>query len=648
MPAAHSIHRILADGIGYPFCVFDTSERIVLSNDAFERLLGVRDLQGITLSGVFEKTEFRTIVPGIRQGLEGKSPAPHVVVIEGYPRRHYEAVVKPVFEGDEVTFVVITLADISEKIESLRFADKAREFYNHVFDAMPVIYLMVDEELAVLRANRSAQKAFGYSPDELLGLKLQRLVALDNRDAGWDNIIRRDPSTAVVNASVDAGTAWGTRKDDTCFPLRVAVVPSDLEGIVTYSIVLIDQSEDRQREERRLDEAKKQQGMMRNEALGKLAGKFAHDMNNILAVIGGFTEILGLSPRDEDIEPVFEISSAVRRAANLTARILAYTGRQQLSRRLADVKALISERGPLWKDTLGEAIQFDLQLTARPVAALFDEKMLVQVILSLLSNCREAIHETGKVAMGVDIVELTPDYFERRGITEVSATVFAEITIRDDGPGIPPENLASIFEPYYSTKDPNKSSGLGLAIVLGIMKQHDGYIFCDSAPGKGTVMRLLLPLSEEEIFAETPQVFTGNIRPADFRVLVVDDEEKILRILESSIKEAGFQVFTAANGRAAIDWIEQYEGKIDLLISDVMMPEVSGIQLAQHLLELFPQLPIIFVTGYSSQIIDDHPVLRNFPIIHKPFSPRAVVATAIEEIAKSHRPEIPQDYAGPE
>ncbi|MBX3724088.1 MAG: response regulator [Turneriella sp.] len=646
MPAADSIYRILSDGIGYPVCVFDASGRVVMSNDSFERLVGARDLQGITLTGAFEKTEFRTLVPGIREGLQGKSPNPHVVAIEGFPPCHFEAVVRPVFEGESVAFVVITLADISQKLESLHFADKAREFYSHVFDAMPVIYLMVDEELAVLRANRSAHAAFGYAPTELLGLNISRLVALESGDAGWQHIVHRDASSAGAKIACDAGMASGIRQNGSRFPLRLSVVPCDLEGVVTYSLVLIDQSEDHQREERRLDEAKKQQGMMRNEALGKLAGKFAHDMNNILAVIGGYAEILGLAPRDEDIEAVFEINHAVRRAANLTARILAYTGRQQLSRRLADVKALISERTLLWKDVLGEAVQLDLQLRAPMAVAFFDENMMVQIILSLLANCREAVAETGTVTIYVDAVDLTPAFFKERGM-DAPGGAFAEIGISDNGPGIPAENLASIFEPYYSTKDPNKSSGLGLAIVLGIMKQHDGYIFCDSTPGKGTTMRLFLPLSKEEVFT-TEQEFASSINPADFTILVVDDEDKILRILETSLREAGFRIFTAVNGRAAIDWIKHYEGKVDLLISDVMMPEVTGIQLAQYLLELFPQLPIIFVTGYSSQIIDEHPVLRNFPIIHKPFSPRAVAAAAIQEIARNSRAEDGLDYAGPE
>jgi two-component system, cell cycle sensor histidine kinase and response regulator CckA len=623
---------VFARGIGYPFCVFDIHEKVVSCNAELENLLGVSGISGMTLKNLFESSEFAPLVPGIREGLAGTQPLPQTVKIEGFPIRHYQAVVKPLSENGAVQFAVVTLADVSEKMDALQFGYKARNFYNTVFDEMPEAYFMVDDDFAVLRSNRAAQVSFSMSAERLLGFDLRRLFRSDG-----DTLVNRletfKTETVKTLRLGDEDFIEGIRYDGSNFPVRVTLIRSNLAEMNAYSVIVLDLAADRERERRHIEEEKKVQGMMRNEALGKLAGKFAHDMNNVLAIIGGFCEILALTAPAEDAQSIEEIRQAVRKGASLTARTLAYTGRQQMESRQLDIGRLVALREREWRDALGEGIVLTLRLPEDKIFSQADEKMLIQVIFSLLDNCREAMPDGGDVSLVVDKARLTTDFLESRGING-GAGDFTEISIEDNGPGIPADKLPQIFDPYFSTKDPNTSSGFGLAIVYGIIKQHGGFIFCENQNKRGTRMRVLLPaidagteapgLGETEVPAIDPTMHT---------VLIVDDEDRILQILASTLTHAGFGVLTAANGRDAFAVIAEHGGDIDLLLTDVVMPEMNGIELTQKLLETFPSLPVVFITGYSHQIIDKHMVLRNFRIINKPFVPDEVVAAATREIA---------------
>ncbi len=507
----------------------------------------------------------------------------------------------------------------------------SREYPELLLEELPQACFSLAADFTIVHANGAAHHSLGYG--DFSGLKLSRLLSVLDAEAVDRRFERFAGSEISVLRVGSDEEARAMRKDGSSYPVRVSIVRTK-SVTISYTAILFDLSRDRDLELRAIEEEKKQQIAIRHEALGNLAGKFAHDMNNILAVIGGFGELLSMAPRDEDIEAIFEINHAVKRAANLTTRILAYTGRQQIDRRVEDMKVLISERSSLWQSMLGEKINLKLELSEDGITALIDDKLIVQVMLNLLSNCREALQDSGNVRISVGVVLADAAYFQKRGV-DAPAGKFAEIRVRDDGPGISAESMPMVFEPHYSTKDPNKSSGLGLAIARGIVKQHEGFIFCDSAPGEGTTMQILLPLTNQEVTQQTGLEISAKIHPPDFKVLIAEDEDQIRRILESSLCDAGFQIVTAANGRIALDWLEACNGNIDLLISDVMMPEVSGIALAQRALELYPRLPVIFMTGYSSQVLDSHPVLRAIPVIHKPFSPRALVAAAVLEITKA-------------
>lgn len=619
-------------GIGYPFCVFDASESVVACNTEFENLLGVGGISGMTLKGIFEPTEFAPLVPGVRAGLAGGKPEPRHVTIKGFPPRYYQAIVKPIQKDGVVKFAVMTLADISEKIEALQFANRAREFYNAVFDEMPQAYLMVDEDFAILRANLAAQRLFGLAPVDILGVSLRHLLRQKNGSDFGRLQQFRDASEKTLRMG-ETDEISGVREDGSTFPARITIVRSDLAEIKTYSVIVLDLTDDREHERKVIEEEKKVQGMMRNEALGKMAGKFAHDMNNVLAVIGGFSEILALTLAGDEGKSLEEINLAVKRGAGLTSRILAYTGRQQMESNPVDISLFVRENETRWKEALGDRIKLRLLVGEETAVVQADEKLLTQVVLSLLANCREALHSEGSVAIGVDRITLNSAFFSERGIADIQGS-FIEIFVDDNGPGIDAAKIPRLFEPF-ALGGANNSSGFGLAIVYGIIKQHGGFIFCESKVESGTKMRILLPVIEEKVTDSTTDISSfPDIDPASHTVLVVEDEDPLLRILESSLSGHGFRVLTAPNGREALEVVRLEKGEISLLVTDVMMPEITGIELALKLLESHPYLPVIFVTGYANQIIDKHPVLRHFRVVNKPFSSGEIVALSVREIAR--------------
>ena len=205
-----------------------------------------------------------------------------------------------------------------------------------------------------------------------------------------------------------------------------------------------------------------------------------------------------------------------------------------------------------------------------------------------------------------------------------------------------------MFQPYYTTKDPQRSSGLGLAIVLGIVKQHDGFIFRESNVWGGAELRIFIPESSAEEDLTQKEEIIPEINPRDHQILIVDDEPQVLDILQRYLTQAGFRVIQSQSAQRAIELVEEHEAAISLLISDIMMPQVTGVELAQKVLEICPLMPIIFITGYSHQIIDKHPTLRNFRLLNKPFSPDEIVRTATHEIAKTVRDNDTADYSQPE
>ena len=372
-------------------------------------------------------------------------------------------------------------------------------------------------------------------------------------------------------------------------------------------------------ESRRLEEQFRQSQKM--EAVGRLAGGIAHDFNNMLNVILGYAE-LGLRELTQDAPlhaDLLEIQKAAERSAELTRQLLAFARRQTLEFKVVDLNALV---GSLLK-MLGRLIREDVDLLWKPGAELapvrMDPTQLDQILANLVVNAGDAIGDKpGKITIETSQVDLNaaycathPGFFPGR---------YVVLEVSDDGCGMNAETRSMAFEPFFTTKEPGKGTGLGLSTVYGIVKQNDGFIHVYSEPGVGTTFRIYLAAHEAAVQEQPPVVAPAPARGHE-TILLVEDEHTILALGARMLETLGYRTLVASGPREALALAEAYDGEIDLLVSDVVMPEMNGRDLAEQMLVHYPNLKRLFISGYTANVIVHHGVLEegvNF--LQKPFS----------------------------
>lgn len=363
------------------------------------------------------------------------------------------------------------------------------------------------------------------------------------------------------------------------------------------------------------------------EAIGQLAGGVAHDFNNILTIIGGYGSVLmaenALSPEMEDASR--QIVQASERGAGLTKQLLAFSRRQVLQTRQLDVNENVTSLTSMLQRILGEDIRLIIELDENLLATRADAGMIDQLLMNLVVNSRDAMPDGGTLTIETQVCYLGEDSGKR--FPDAMPGPYVQIRVSDSGEGITPENLTRIFDPFFTTKEQGKGTGLGLATVFGIVKQHAGFIAVESEPGKGTSFLILLPACEPHrnirgISTEKPAIKTGTET-----VLLVEDEEPVRSLGRLVLERAGYTVIEAANGVAALKLWEENRDKIELLFTDIVMPGgMSGLDLAANLQAQAPDLSVIFISGYSADIAGRELHLRegqNF--VQKPCSPRKML-----------------------
>ncbi|MBI5239660.1 MAG: PAS domain-containing protein [Elusimicrobia bacterium] len=354
------------------------------------------------------------------------------------------------------------------------------------------------------------------------------------------------------------------------------------------------------------------------EAVGQLAGGVAHDFNNILTAIKGYSEFLlgDFTAGDPRREDVAEIRRAADRAASLTRQLLAFSRRQVLAPRSVDLKEVVSAMAPMLRRLLGEDVRFEARLDPRPVLAFVDQGQMEQVLMNLVVNARDAMPQGGAVTVSAANVP-------RPGGPGPAGVLLA---VADTGLGMSPEVLAHLFEPFFTTKEKGKGTGLGLATVYGIVKQSGGEIEVDSAPGRGSVFRIQLPASQEAAAAQGAAAAAGPPPAGTETVLLVEDEEAVRALSARTLARAGYRVLSAGDARSALELVQDGSVKADLLLTDVVLPGLSGPDLAARLLQARPRLKVLFISGYEDGILAKHGMLAPDVVLFlKPFTPDSLL-----------------------
>jgi signal transduction histidine kinase/CheY-like chemotaxis protein len=431
----------------------------------------------------------------------------------------------------------------------------------------------------------------------------------------WDTIKRGE---------IWSGRITNKRKDGTYYEEDATISPvRDATGeIVNFVAVKRDVTHEVQLEAQ-FQQAQKMEG------IGQLAGGVAHDFNNILTSILLQTEMARTVANlpDEVLRALREISADAERAASLTRQLLLFSRRQVMQQREVDLNEIVTNLAKMLQRIIGEDVRMQLNLHPGPLMTHADSGMLDQVLLNLVVNARDAMPEGGRLLIETGEKSFSPAEAAVHPDTPPGRKVFLSVT--DTGSGIPPENMARIFEPFFTTKATGKGTGLGLATVFGIVKQHGGSFSVESEVGQGTTFQIFLPASEASGQAEDDAPAKPKPRGGTETILLVEDELGVRLLARAVLERAGYKVLEAAHGVEAMGVWEQHQDSISLLLTDMVMPEgVSGRELGARLQKLKPALRVIFTSGYSSDIAGRELSLKpgqNF--IQKPFSTHQLLET---------------------
>jgi signal transduction histidine kinase/DNA-binding response OmpR family regulator len=362
------------------------------------------------------------------------------------------------------------------------------------------------------------------------------------------------------------------------------------------------------------------------EAIGHLAGGVAHDFNNILTVIQGYAQILKLKPGldGETLEALEQVTQASERAASLTRQLLAFSRKQILQARPLDLNQVLTRLEKMLRRIIGEDITLLCELSAEPAAVVADEDMLAQILMNLACNARDAMRHGGRLALSTEVLALSAAAAQQS--PEARSGEFVCLRVKDTGCGIAPEHLPRIFEPFFTTKELGHGTGLGLCTVYGIVKQHHGWIEVASRPGAGATFSIFLPRVPLPAGASNPDRPQAETAPGRETILLVEDEAPVRSLTRDCLQRLGYRVIEAASGVEALLLWDQQAAMIDLLLTDMVLPNgINGSELATRLRARQPGLPVLCVSGHcATEGRPIHDLVRNAAFLHKPFSPQTL------------------------
>jgi PAS domain S-box-containing protein len=519
----------------------------------------------------------------------------------------------------------------NEELLTTRQALEAqRQRYRHLFENAPFSYLVTDLHGIVEEANQAALTLLGVSSWALQGKPFLLFINEADRPALRTLISRSDPGALSQEREVRLNPREGNPR---AVMLTVVRDFDHEENAQRLRWMLRDVSQSKATEEALRESEERLRHSQRLEAIGRLAGGIAHSFNNLLAAISFHSELLREQLGEDDGRQghVTAIQGAGDRAAALARQLLAFGRKQVLQPQVLGPNAVIGTLEPILRRLIGENIDLATELDPQAWPVNADLGQLEQVILNLVVNARDAMPFGGRLTLGTENTDLTA---EGRAGLELPPGAYLKLWVRDTGTGMSEEVRTRLFEPFFTTKDRDKGTGLGLATVHGIVHQSGGGITVESKPGKGSCFSIYLPRTEEPLgVSEAPRQrlrSSARSRGAEV-VLLVEDEENIRTPAVEILEARGYTVLSAGDAAEALAVAERHSGRIHLMITDVVMPGMSGSQLAERLVVLRPDLRIVYISGYPEDAIAHHGVLNPGHIfLQKPFSPAALLAKVRE------------------
>lgn len=518
--------------------------------------------------------------------------------------------------------------DLTQELAWRKALSQAEAHFGHFFNFAPIGIVVVDDEYRVIEANVAFCAMLGGIADGGRGQELQSLV----READRPELAERLNTVTAQSGPFEVRLAGVPERVVQIYLSRLDPEVAGVSGLLLH---LMDATEQKNLE---LQFAQSQ----KMQAVGQLAGGIAHDFNNLLTAMIGFCDLLLLRhpPGDQSFADVMQIKQNANRAANLVRQLLAFSRQQTLRPKVLELTDVLAELSNLLRRLMGETIELKL-VHGRDIGLVkVDQGQIEQVVINLAVNARDAM--AGGGTFTVRTANVTAEESTRLGHELLPPGEYVLIEMIDTGCGIPPENLSNIFEPFFTTKPVGAGTGLGLSTVYGIIKQTGGFIFPTSTVGRGTTFHIYLPRYRptEEAVAEAESVEPQ--RAADLTgkgtVLLVEDEDAVRIFASRALTNKGYRVIEAASGDAALKKMQEHAGPVDVLISDVVMPNMDGPTLSRHVRALRPHIKIIFISGYAEDAFRrnlDRDV--SFSFLPKPFSLKQL-AGKVKEVLEQPEP----------
>jgi PAS domain S-box-containing protein len=520
--------------------------------------------------------------------------------------------------------VITHFVAVKEDITARKKSEEIVHLLSHTVESIGECVSITDLHNHIIYANNAFLKTYGYTAQELIGKHIKMVgvyTTVDDED--------------VLDATFKGG--WqgeliNRKKDGTEFPISLSssAVLDETGKAVALVGVAIDITEQKKLQEQLLQSQKM-------EAIGRLAGGVAHDYNNMLGVILGYAKMLEaeIPTRTSAHRKVKSIITAAERSVNLTKQLLSFARKQIVAPIVLNLNEELTLLQKMLEQLIGEDVELNLRLAGGIWNMKMDPVQVTQILTNLVTNARDAITNVGTII--IETSNITVDTPLTMDSSNVSPGEYVLLTFSDNGTGMTHKTMEKIFEPFFTTKPVGQGTGLGLATVFGIMKQNNGHINVYSEIGHGTTFKLYFPRSQEK---ETVQTSEEELIPliGTETILLVEDEKDLIEYVKLSLENLGYTVFAANSPLQALALCKEKQQSIDLLITDVIMPEMNGKELKENVQRLYPQIKTLYMSGYTADIVAHRGVLdEGIQFLQKPFSPKALaqkIRTLLDHPAK--------------
>lgn len=583
---------------------------VLYANEALAQIFEFETQQEFIAAGVttrYANSEDRiAFIEKLKQTGRIESVELDLITRTGIPR---QVLLSAVLEGEVIEGIIVDITERKRAEDALR---ENEEKYRTLFENAPIGLGVADFEGNLLTFNKAMLEPGGYAPEDITNLGNVARLYCDPAERGEVLEIIQN------HGAVRQYETQFKRKDGTCYDAILSLIPTTMDGKPCFQAMVQDITERKQLEEQYYQAQKM-------EAIGQLTGGVAHDFNNLLTAINGFAELLQmrLPPDDPLQEMVDKILGSGQRAADLVSQLLAFSRKQLVEPQMLNLNEVVANIDKMLQRIIGENIQIQTHLASNAWLVKIDPTQIEQIILNLAVNARDAMPEGGRLTIETANVILDENYVASH--LEAQPGEHVLLAVSDTGVGMSREMQSRIFEPFFTTKSEGHGTGLGLATVYGIVKQNGGNIWVYSEEGQGTTFKIYLPRAKEPVRPRYRLDSEIEVATGTETILLVEDDATVRELARRVLQMQGYTLLEAQDAQEALHLSTRYTGPLHLLVTDVIMPGISGKVLADQLRQTYPEIKILFMSGYTNNAIAHHGVLDSDVVfLQKPFGPVAL------------------------